>query len=191
MLLRTTRRLSSQFSRTAALEGKLARREASAAIQGKEDAPKLSRADAIEGRLARREAAALLQGAAEASSLTRAEMIEGRLARREAAALVQSLEASPRPNLSRKHLHADARQHDVPREELAEASCDHHLLGLGPADEAGDSHRYSKGVEVRLGPHETDVQGRRAPVGDRRRLDDRGGRLRGDRRGLQRLQAGA
>ena len=101
MLLRTTRRLSS-FSRTAALEGKLARREASAAIQGKEDAPKLSRADAIEGRLARREAAALLQGAAEASSLTRAEMIEGRLARREAAALVQSLEASPRPNLSRK-----------------------------------------------------------------------------------------
>ena len=50
MLLRTTRRLSS-FSRTAALEGKLARREASAAIQGKEDAPKLSRADAIEGRL--------------------------------------------------------------------------------------------------------------------------------------------
>ena len=97
MLLRTTRRLS-QFSRTQALEGKLARREASAAIQGKEDAPKLSRADAIEGRLARREAAALLQGAAEASSLTRAEMIEGRLARREAAALVQSLEASPRPN---------------------------------------------------------------------------------------------
>ena len=59
MLLRTTRRLSS-FSRTAALEGKLARREASAAIQGKEDAPKLSRADAIEGRLARSEAAALL-----------------------------------------------------------------------------------------------------------------------------------
>ena len=54
MLLRTTRRLSS-FSRTAALEGKLARREASAAIQGKEDAPKLSRADAIEGRLARRD----------------------------------------------------------------------------------------------------------------------------------------
>ena len=102
MLLRTTRRLSS-LSRTAALEGKLARREASAAIQGKEDAPKLSRADAIEGRLARREAAALLQSAAEASSLTRAEMIEGRLARREAAALVQSLEASPRPNLSRKH----------------------------------------------------------------------------------------
>ena len=99
MLLRTTRRLSTSFSRTAALEGKLARREASAAIQGKEDAPKLSRADAIEGRLARREAAALLQGAAEASSLTRAEMIEGRLARREAAALVQSLEASPRPNL--------------------------------------------------------------------------------------------
>ena len=94
MLLRTTRRLSTSFSRTAALEGKLARREASAAIQGKEDAPKLSRADAIEGRLARREAAALLQGAAEASSLTRAEMIEGRLARREAAALVQSLEAS-------------------------------------------------------------------------------------------------
>ena len=104
MLLRTTRRLSSQFSRTQALEGKLARREASAAIQGKEDAPKLSRADAIEGRLARREAAALLQGAAEASSLTRAEMIEGRLARREAAALVQSLEASPRPNLSRKQV---------------------------------------------------------------------------------------
>ena len=103
MLLRTTRRVSS-FSRTAALEGKLARREASAAIQGKEDAPKLSRADAIEGRLARREAAALLQGAAEASSLTRAEMIEGRLARREAAALVQSLEASPRPNLSRKQV---------------------------------------------------------------------------------------
>ena len=55
MLLRTTRRLSSQFSRTQALEGKLARREASAAIQGKEDAPKLSRADAIEGRLARRD----------------------------------------------------------------------------------------------------------------------------------------
>ena len=54
MLLRTTRRLS-QFSRTAALEGGLARREASAAIQGKEDAPKLSRADAIEGRLARRD----------------------------------------------------------------------------------------------------------------------------------------
>ena len=61
MLLRTTRRLSS-FSRTAALEGKLARREASAAIQGKEDAPKLSRADAIEGRLARREAAARVTG---------------------------------------------------------------------------------------------------------------------------------
>ena len=55
MLLRTTRRLSSQFSRTTALESKLARREASAAIQGKEDAPKLSRADAIEGRLARRD----------------------------------------------------------------------------------------------------------------------------------------
>ena len=102
MLLRTTRRLS-QFSRTAALEGGLARREASAAIQGAQEAPKLSRADAIEGRQARREAAALLQGAAEAASLTRAEMIEGRLARREAAALVQSLEASPRPNLSRKH----------------------------------------------------------------------------------------
>ena len=176
MLLRTTRRLSSQFSRTTALEGKLARREASAAIQGKEDAPKLSRADAIEGRLARREAADLLQGAAEASSLTRAEMIEGRLARREAAALVQSLEASPRPNL-----HADARQHDVPREELAQASCDDHLLGLGPADEAGDPHRHPQGVEVCLGPHETDVQGRRAAIGDRRRLDDRGGRLRRDR----------
>ena len=54
MLLRTTRRLS-QFSRTAALEGGLARREASAAIQGAQEAPKLSRADAIEGRLARRE----------------------------------------------------------------------------------------------------------------------------------------
>ena len=51
MLLRTTRRLS-QFSRTAALEGGLARREASAAIQGAQEAPKLSRADAIEGRLA-------------------------------------------------------------------------------------------------------------------------------------------
>ena len=76
MLLRTTRRLSSQFSRTAALEGKLARREASAAIQGAREAPKLSRADAIEGRLARREAAALLQGQAEAASLTRAEMID-------------------------------------------------------------------------------------------------------------------
>ena len=71
MLLRTTRRLSTQFSRTAALESKLARREASAAIQGAQEAPKLSRADAIEGRQARREAAALLQGAAEAASLTR------------------------------------------------------------------------------------------------------------------------
>ena len=49
MLLRTTRRLSTSFSRTQALESKLARREASAAIQGKEDAPKLSRADAIDG----------------------------------------------------------------------------------------------------------------------------------------------
>ena len=144
MLLRTTRRLSTSFSRTTALEGKLARREASAAIQGKEDAPKLSRADAIEGRLARREAAALLQGAAEASSLTRAEMIEGRLARREAAALVQSLEASPRPNL----IHADARQHDVSREELAQAALYHHLLRKRPTDEAGDPHRHPQGVEV-------------------------------------------
>ena len=99
MLLRTTRRLST-FSRTA-LEGNLARREASSKLADTPEPPKLSRADAIEGRLARREAAALLQGQAEAASLTRAEMIEGRLARREAAALVQSLEASPRPNLSR------------------------------------------------------------------------------------------
>ena len=103
MLLRTTRRLS-QFSRTAALEGNLARREASSKLADTPEPPKLSRADAIEGRLARREAAALLQGQAEAASLTRAEMIEGRLARREAAALVQSLEASPRPNLSRKQV---------------------------------------------------------------------------------------
>ena len=101
MLLRTTRRLST-FSRTAALEGNLARREASSKLADTTEPPKLSRSDAIEGRLARREAAALLQGAAEASSLTRAEMIEGRLARREAAALVQSLEASPRPNLIEK-----------------------------------------------------------------------------------------
>ena len=99
MLLRTTRRLSTSFSRTQALEGNLARREASSKLADTTEPPKLSRADAIEGRLARREAAALLQGAAEAASLTRAEMIEGRLARREAAALVQSLEASPRPNL--------------------------------------------------------------------------------------------
>ena len=33
----------------------MARREASAAIQGAQEAPKLSRADAIEGRLARRD----------------------------------------------------------------------------------------------------------------------------------------
>ena len=59
MLLRGTTRRLSQFSRTAALEGGLARREASAAIQGAQEAPKLSRSDAIEGRLARREAAAL------------------------------------------------------------------------------------------------------------------------------------
>ena len=58
MLLRTTRRLS-QFSRTAALEGNLARREASSKLADVTEPPKLSRADAIEGRLARREAAAL------------------------------------------------------------------------------------------------------------------------------------
>ena len=67
MLLRTTRRLS-QFSRTAALEGNLARREASSKLADVTEPPKLSRADAIEGRLARREAAALLQGQAESSS---------------------------------------------------------------------------------------------------------------------------
>ena len=143
MLLRTTRRLST-FSRTTALEGKLARREASAAIQGKEDAPKLSRADAIEGRLARREAAALLQGAAEASSLTRAEMIEGRLARREAAALVQSLEASPRPNLSRKQgraprlqgrlLRARRLARDIRRGDVRGARRAVHCDGLGLGD---------------------------------------------------------
>ena len=64
MLLRTTRRLST-FSRTAALEGNLARREASSKLADTTEPPKLSRSDAIEGRLARREAAALLQGAAE------------------------------------------------------------------------------------------------------------------------------
>ena len=61
MLLRTTRRLSTSFSRTQALEGNLARREASSKLADTTEPPKLSRADAIEGRLARREAAALLQ----------------------------------------------------------------------------------------------------------------------------------
>merc|ERR1711924_438996 len=52
----------------------------------------------------------------------------------------------------------------VRREELAQAARDHHLLGLGPADEAGDPHRHPQGVEVRLRFNEADVQGRRAPA---------------------------
>ena len=105
MLLRTTRGLATKFSRTAALEGNLARREASAKLVDTKDDLRFTRADAIEGRLARREASALLQEAPDAVSLTRAEMIEGRLARREATALVQSLQASPYgSNLSRKQV---------------------------------------------------------------------------------------